>query len=163
MFSKIISSPLGDIRVVSDGENILRIDFIEVNGIERSFEDSLEKDLPIFQESEEFLHLYFSGKEGKKPKIKLEGTIFQKRIWELLLKIPFGECRSYGDLSKEYCLKFGVENMSSQAVGTAVGKNPLSILVPCHRIIKSDGTLGGFSSGLDRKKFLVEHEKIIIK
>jgi len=87
-----------------------------------------------------------------------QGTPFQKRIWKLLMEVPFGETKTYGALAREAARLLGKEKMSAQAVGQAVGKNPIAIIIPCHRIIGADGTLTGYASGLERKQWLLDHE-----
>ena len=86
-----------------------------------------------------------------------QGTAFQERVWQLLREIPYGETKTYGQLAQD--LSCG----SAQAVGQAVGRNPLTILVPCHRVMGKDGQLTGYASGLDRKRWLLHHEGIIWK
>lgn len=87
-----------------------------------------------------------------------EGTPFQKLIWQLLLELPFGKTRTYGDLAREAARIMGKEKMSAQAVGQAVGRNPIPIIIPCHRILGSGGSLTGFSCGIHRKIWLLQHE-----
>jgi len=86
------------------------------------------------------------------------GTPFQKQVWQLLLTIPHGETKTYGNLAGEMAVILGKEKMSAQAVGQAVGKNPISILIPCHRVVGANGQLTGYASGLDRKSWLLRHE-----
>ena len=87
-----------------------------------------------------------------------EGTEFQKVIWALLLQIPYGKTRSYGELARQAAEIMGKEKMSAQAVGGAVGRNPISILIPCHRVIGTSGALTGYAGGLEKKKWLLDHE-----
>ena len=91
--------------------------------------------------------------------IVLEGTAFQKAVWELLLKIPCGKTCTYGELAREAARLLGKEKMSAQAVGQAVGSNPVSILVPCHRVVGAGGKMTGYAWGIDRKRWLLDHEK----
>ena len=87
-----------------------------------------------------------------------EGTAFQQQVWKLLLEIPYGKTRTYGDLSREIERLTGKEKMSAQAVGQAVGRNPISILIPCHRVVGAKGQLTGYAGGLERKIRLLRHE-----
>ena len=87
------------------------------------------------------------------------GTPFQKRIWDLLLEIPFGQTRTYGDLAREMAQILGKEKMSAQAVGQAVGRNPIAIIIPCHRIIGAKGKLTGYAFGNEKKQWLLNHEE----
>ena len=90
--------------------------------------------------------------------MKAEGTPFQKEVWNLLMAIPYGETRTYGDLAREMARLRGKENMSSQAVGQAVGKNPISIIIPCHRVVGAGGKLTGYAWGITKKEWLLRHE-----
>ena len=92
-------------------------------------------------------------------KISSKGTVFQQAVWECLLAIPYGETRSYSDIKELVCRKLGKTSMSNQAIGTAVGHNPISIIIPCHRVIGKDGNLHGYAGGLERKRWLLQHEK----
>lgn len=107
-----------------------------------------------------WLDAYFRG-EPAAPDFALEpeGTDFQKLVWQQLLKIPFGQTRTYGWMAREVAALLGKEKMSPQAVGQAVGRNPIAIIIPCHRIIGAGGELTGYASGLHRKRWLLEHEQ----
>jgi methylated-DNA-[protein]-cysteine S-methyltransferase len=104
----------------------------------------------------EWLDEYFAGRAADSAGVPLEmhGTEFERRVWSRLLAIPAGQTRSYGDIAAELGLRNG-----ARAVGLANGANPISIIVPCHRVIGSDGTLTGYGGGLDRKQWLLEHER----
>ena len=88
-----------------------------------------------------------------------KGTDFQKRVWQRLLEIPYGQTVSYGQLAREIGQALGKEKMSAQAVGQAVGRNPISILIPCHRVVGVKGQLTGYAGGLDKKIWLLRHER----
>jgi len=121
--------------------------------------DSRESELPVFLETRRWLDLYFGGSEpGFTPRLKLSGTDFRKSVWNILLKIPYGRTMSYGQIAELIAEGKGIAKMSAQAVGGAVGHNPVSIIVPCHRVIGSDGSLTGYAGGLDKKKWLLTHE-----
>lgn len=120
------------------------------------------EDKPVFQQTREWLDTYFQGEE---PKVSVslhpEGTDFQKMVWEILLTIPYGQTRTYGSIAREMADRLGKETMSAQAVGGAVGRNPISILIPCHRVVGTGGKLTGYASGLSRKEWLLKHERAI--
>lgn len=118
------------------------------------------KDLPIFKKTEEWLDTYFSGKEPDFiPKYKIANlTSFRKRVIDIMNKIPFGKTITYNDIAKEIANDMGIEKMSSQAVGGAVGWNPICIIIPCHRVIGSNGNLTGYGGGIDNKIKLLEVE-----
>ena len=110
--------------------------------------------------TKKWLDIYFSGNiPGFLPPISLNGTDFQMRVWSKLLKIPYGKTVTYGELAKEIANEMGKAKMSAQAVGNAVGKNPIAIIIPCHRVIGADGSLTGFAGGLETKKELLMLEK----
>lgn len=114
----------------------------------------------LFWQLDGWLKEYFSGKNPSIPFVlQPQGTDFQKRVWDLLLEIPYGSTCSYQDLAHEYARLSGKNKMSAQAIGQAVGRNPICLLIPCHRIIGKDGSLRGYVAGLERKKALLELEK----
>jgi len=117
------------------------------------------KDHPILAQTAAWLDAYFR-EDSLPPEIPLapEGTAFQKQVWKILETIPFGATVSYGDIAREIALLRGKEKMSAQAVGQAVGKNPINILVPCHRVLGGGGRLTGYSCGLEKKIWLLKHE-----
>ena len=94
------------------------------------------------------------------PPVRLEGTAFRKAVWEILQQIPYGQTMTYGQIAEQIASERGIVRMSAQAVGGAVGHNPVSIIVPCHRVLGAGGSLTGYGGGLDRKKALLELEKI---
>ena len=121
----------------------------------------MQQNHPILQQVKLWLDSYFRGENpGFEMPLSLEGTEFQKQVWNMLLNIPYGKTRTYGDIAREMAVLLGKEKMSAQAVGQAVGRNPIGILIPCHRVIGADGSLGGYSAGLDRKRFLLDLEGI---
>lgn len=142
-----IKTPLGITRIVGDENGISEISVLN--------EGEISKKIPsVLKEAIVQLDAYFDGKRtGFDFKINPKGTDFQQKIWQLLLEIPFGKTMSYLDLSK----KFG-DVKAIRAVASANGKNPLWIVVPCHRVIGTDGSLTGYAGGLWRKKWLLEHE-----
>ena len=117
---------------------------------------------PVLRQTRVWLDAYF---RGEAPAVEIpmapEGTDFQKQVWEILRTIPYGETRSYGSIARELADAMGKEKMSAQAVGGAVGKNPIGILIPCHRVVGAGGKLTGYAGGLSRKEWLLKHEKAI--
>jgi methylated-DNA-[protein]-cysteine S-methyltransferase len=116
-------------------------------------------DYPLFKDLRIWLNDYFRG-INRIPEIRLEpqGTAFQITVWNILLKIPFGQLTTYGAIAREIVRSRGLASMSAQAVGGAVGHNPISILIPCHRVIASNGSLTGYAGGLDKKRALLQLE-----
>ena len=144
----IISSPLGAIHLKADQEALYVLEFTD-----SSLSESITNN-PILKLAQKELNEYFKGirKEFTVP-VHLEGTSFQQQVWQELQDIPYGVTISYGELAR----RIG-NPAASRAVGGANGKNPISIIVPCHRVISSDRKLGGYSSGLPRKVFLLNLE-----
>jgi len=151
------TSPLGGITLASDGMALTGLYF---DG-ERDFPDlsaAHKKDLPVFGEVMRWLDLYFAGKEPDfMPPLAPVGTTFQQAVWEILKTIPYGGTTTYGAIAKRLEKVTG-KRMSAQAVGGAVGRNPISLLIPCHRVIGADGSLTGYAGGLDKKEYLLRTE-----
>lgn len=121
-------------------------------------------DHPLFRRAAQWLDAYFAGENPEMDILLLpEGTAFQKQVWKLLQDIPYGETRTYGRIAQEVAYLMGKKTMSAQAVGQAVGRNPISILLPCHRVIGNGGLLTGYAGGLDRKIWLLQHEGLYIE
>lgn len=154
-------SPLGGITLTSDAAALTGLYF---DG-ERDFPDlsaAQEKDLPVFGEVMRWLTIYFGGKEPAfMPALRPAGTPFQQAVWEILRTIPYGGTTTYGAIARRIAADAG-RRMSAQAVGGAVGRNPISILIPCHRVIGADGSLTGYAGGLPRKTALLRIEGVEI-
>ena len=154
-------SPLGGITLSSNGTELTGLWF---DG-QKYFGDTLpkeyeEKPLPIFEQSVHWLDIYFSGqKPDFLPKLHLIGTDFQREVWDILLEIPYGQTVTYGEIARKIADKRGLKTMSAQAVGGAVGHNRVSVIVPCHRVIGSDGSLTGYAGGIERKIRLLDIEQ----
>lgn len=161
----VYASPIGNIIVRADEIGLVEVSFYDnesASGDELfSGKDSgLELEDVILMEAKEWLDAYFTGKDpGTLPPLHTVGTDFQRKVWEVLRRIPYGETTTYGAVAKEVAAMLGKEKMSAQAVGGAVGKNPVGIIVPCHRVIGSDGSMAGYADGLDKKIALLEIEK----
>ena len=117
------------------------------------------EDFPILTQAKVWLDSYFSGNPTELSfPLNLHGTAFQQQVWEILLTIPYGQTTTYGAIAREMARRCGRERMSAQAVGQAVGANPISILIPCHRVVGAGGKLTGYAGGLDKKSWLLQHE-----
>lgn len=152
------TSPLGGITLASDGQALtgLWFDGQKYFGASLSGERQ-EKELPVFDRAAEWLDLYFSGRAPEfTPPLALRTTPFRRAVWELLLTIPYGQTTTYGRLAAQIAQKRG--GMSAQAVGGAVGHNPISLIIPCHRVLGSDGGLTGYAGGLEKKRRLLALE-----
>lgn len=155
-YKQYYNSPLGQLTLVADEKALLGAWFVGQKYDLRGFEKAelCEEETLILKAAKKWLDAYFSG-ENPAPFSMLapKGTDFQYQVWEYLLTIPAGEKRTYGQIGAEISCKSG------QAVGGAVGKNPISIFIPCHRIVGRDGSLTGYAGGLERKTWLLAHEK----
>lgn len=117
------------------------------------------EDFPVLSQAKLWLDSYFAGNPAEITfPLNPHGTVFQQKVWDLLLTIPYGETTTYGALAREMARRTGRERMSAQAVGQAVGKNPISILIPCHRVVGAGGKLTGYAGGLEKKEWLLRHE-----
>lgn len=156
------SSPLGSITLASNGTEITGLWFDGQKYFASTLNSQPEKrDLPIFEEAKAWLELYFKGQEPDfKPALHLEGTPFRMAVWHILTQIPYGEVVTYKDIAQQIARKSGKENMSSQAIGGAVSHNPVSILIPCHRVIGTNGSLTGYAGGLSKKIELLTLEQV---
>lgn len=161
MFESRLHSPLGEVRLRSDGESLTGLWFVgQVNDAKDIDDIEIKNDLPIFGQVESWLESYFSGKQTSITiPLQPKGTSFQQRVWQILQEIPYGETMTYGEIAQRIAKEKGVETFSAQAVGQAVGKNPISILIPCHRVLGKNGALTGYAGGVHRKEQLLQLER----
>lgn len=158
----IYHSPMGDLTLASDGEHLVGLWFDGDRHYESVLSDEYERrdDLPAFQLADAWLITYFSGNVPSfTPPILVRGSAFRQEVCWMLLEIPYGETTTYGEIARQIAAKRGITRMSPQAVGGAVGHNPISIIIPCHRVIGSDGSLTGYGGGLERKEALLVLEQ----
>ena len=153
-------SPIGSITMASNGTALTGLWFDNQKHFAQTLSEPYdEKLLPVFEDTIRWLDIYFGGDiPDLTPELCLQSTLFRKAVWDILLTIPYGETMTYGEIAKILAQNIGKEKMSAQAVGGAVGHNPVSIIVPCHRVVGADGSLTGYAGGIDRKKFLLELE-----
>lgn len=150
-----------DILMNSDGEYLTGLWFVGSRDASKHINDCEEKNLPVFKETSKWLDIYFSGKTPDfTPKYKIENlTSFRKEVIDIMNSIPFGSTLTYNDISKIIAKSRGLEKMSSQAVGGAVGWNPICIIIPCHRVVGTNGSLTGYGGGIKNKVALLTHEQ----
>ncbi|MBR2802781.1 MAG: methylated-DNA--[Erysipelotrichaceae bacterium] len=154
------SSPLGEIRLLADEKDLYGLWFSDRKRAPFDTVGLSEKDLPVFRKTKEWLDHYFSGRDpGALPPLQITGSAFQQAVFSELLHIPYGRSRSYGEIAKSLEKKTG-KRVSAQAVGQACGRNPLLLLIPCHRVITVKGGLGGYAGGIWRKEWLLRQESI---
>ncbi len=154
-------SPLGEIILASDGEALSGLWFRGQKFFGSTLgEAPVQRTLPVFDQAKEWLDIYFSGTAPDfTPPLSLRTTPFRRAVWEILLKIPFGQTMTYGEIAEKTAEQMNRPHMSAQAVGGAVGHNPISLIIPCHRVIGANGSLTGYAGGVDRKRRLLEMEK----
>ena len=150
-----------DMEMTSDGEVLTGLHFVDSRKAAGNCRDCEERDLPVFRETSRWLDEYFSGHEPDfMPPYRIDGlTPFRKDVIDAMLEIPFGETASYGDIAATIARKRRMKKMSAQAVGGAVGWNPICIIIPCHRVIGANGALVGYGGGIKNKVALLEHEE----
>lgn len=154
-------SPLGEILISSDTIGITGLWFIGQKYFASHLDSHYEeKETPILKEVKKWLDIYFNGQE---PNFKLPlhfiGTSFQKEVWEILYTIPYGKTMSYSSIANIIAKRKGIKKMSAQAIGGAVSKNPISIIIPCHRVVGTKGNLTGYAGGIDKKISLLKLEQ----
>ena len=122
--------------------------------------ERIEQNTPALTEAKRWLDIYFAGKEPDfLPPLHPTGSAFRQSVWEILLKITYGQTITYGDIARQLAAKRGLANMSAQAVGGAVGHNEISVIIPCHRVVGANGSLTGYAGGIDKKIKLLKLER----
>ena len=156
-----LDTPLGPVILTGDESALTSLRFVG----QRYFPDTLPEpcgpdELPVFAQTADWLRVYFSGRDpGFLPPLRPDGTPFRRAVWAALLRIPYGQTVSYGELAAALEDQTGSGRVSARAVGGAVGRNPISLLIPCHRVVGADGSLTGYAGGLERKRFLLRLEQ----
>jgi methylated-DNA-[protein]-cysteine S-methyltransferase len=163
-YSTYYSSPVGRLTLASDEENLVGL-YLEG---QRYFLDTLPEqpvernDIPILQKTKEWLDRYFAGEKPAITELPLApiGSEFRQRVWSMLCEIPYGQITTYGEIAKKIAVLMKREKMAAQAVGGAVGHNPISIIIPCHRVVGANGSLTGYGGGIKTKVKLLELEGV---
>ena len=160
LYAAAWSSPLGLIDLASDGNAVTGLWFRGQKYYPGYLDGAEQGDAPpVLIQTRQWLEHYFQGRDpGPTPPLAPTGTPFQREVWDLLAAIPYGETRTYGDLAQDLARRRGLPHMSAQAVGGAVGRNPISLLIPCHRVVGTSGSLTGYAGGIGRKRALLELE-----
>ncbi len=153
-------SPLGSILLAADEIGLTGLWFMGQKYFARNLEPHyMEKEIPVLAQAGQWLDIYFSGREPEfQVPLHVTGTEFQHKVWKLLCAIPYGQTTTYGAIARQIAMLDGLERVSAQAVGGAVGRNPVSIIVPCHRVVGSNGSLTGYAGGLEKKNALLKLE-----
>ena len=153
-------SPVGSMTMASSGAALTGLWFDNQKHFAQTLSEPYdEKLLPVFEDTIKWLDIYFGGAVPDfTPELSVHSTPFRKAVYDILLTIPYGHTITYGEIAANLSHQMGKKKMSGQAVGGAVGHNPISIIIPCHRVVGADGSLTGYAGGIDRKKFLLELE-----
>ncbi len=162
IFTMQFDSPLGVVTLAAKGDALVGL-WIEGQTrflLSNQEEISAQSDAAALIRAKDWLVCYFGGEKPSITELRLapKGSAFDKRVWEILCEIPYGETVSYGAIAKRIAKERGLARMSAQAVGGAVGRNPISVIIPCHRVVGSNGSLTGYAGGIDKKIWLLSHE-----
>lgn len=159
MLKKDLSTPLGPVTVMTDGRAITGLWFTD----QQQYGSTLPRltlvgDSPLFKETQTWLNQYFAGDQPAMTlPVRPEGTTFRQTVWQVLQSIPYGQVRTYGEVAQVVSDQVG-HDVGARSIGGAVGNNPISLLIPCHRVVAGTGDLTGYAGGLDRKRSLLELE-----
>ncbi len=158
------NSPIGDILLAAKDDKLIGLWIENQKYYLSSFKEKLQEveDNSTLNKTKNWLARYFNGNKPSINELDLNpiGSDFRKSVWKILMDIPYGTVITYNDIAKEIAKQKGIKQMSAQAVGGAVGHNPISIIIPCHRVVGTNGSLTGYAGGIKRKKYLLEHENV---
>lgn len=162
MFTYHINSGLGGITLAGGETALTGLWFDGQKYFGSTIKGKCEEKLtPVFQDTMRWLDIYFSGKNpGFIPPVSFDSTPFRRAVWDVLLSIPYGTTVTYSDIAEKIAARRGISSMSAQAIGGAVGHNPISVIVPCHRVVGKSGCLTGYAGGIDKKLRLLQLEGV---
>ncbi len=160
-YTQHYDSPLGGILLAADDVGLTGLWFDGQKYFARGLSNErIEQETSVLAEAKRWLDIYFTGKEPDfTPPLHPIGSAFRRSVWEILLQIPYGQTTTYGEIARQLAKKQGLDRMSAQAVGGAVGHNEISIIIPCHRVVGADGSLTGYAGGIGKKEKLLELER----
>ena len=160
-YTQHYDSLLGGILLAADDVGLTGLWFDGQKYFARGLSNErIAQETPILTEAKRWLDIYFTGKKPDfTPPLHPIGSAFRRSVWEILLQIPYGQTTTYGEIARQLAKKQGLERMSAQAVGGAVGHNEISIIIPCHRVVGADGSLTGYAGGIGKKEKLLELER----
>ena len=160
------NSPIGQLTIAAHNNSLIGVWLEGQKYFQGSIKTELDfnDNIEVFQRTKAWLDRYFRGEKPEISELSLApiGNDFRQNVWKILCEIPYGEVITYGDIAKQIAKKRGLLHMSAQAIGGAVGHNPISIIIPCHRVVGANGNLTGYAGGLNTKIKLLEHEKVDI-
>lgn len=160
IFIQHYDSPLGGILLAADETGLTGLWFDGQKFFARDLPaERVEQNTPTLSEVKRWLDIYFTGKEPDfMPPLHPIGSAFRRSVWDILLRIPYGQTTTYGEIARQLAEKQGRPRIAAQAVGGAVGHNKISIIIPCHRVVGTNGSLTGYAGGIDKKVKLLEWE-----
>lgn len=161
-YSTQYTSPVGALTLCAHEDKLVGLWLEDQKYFGASLPEEMapDEDIPVLLRAREWLDRYFAGGEPRPAELPLSpiGTPFRQTVWKLLLEIPYGQTVTYGQLSRRTAAALGRPSMAARAVGSAAGHNPISIIIPCHRLVGAGGSLTGYAGGLERKRWLLRHE-----
>ena len=164
IYTDTYKSPIGNLLIASKDNKLVGLWMENQKYYLSNFKEEIveTQNLEVLVKTKKWLDKYFNGENPDIKELELNpiGSEFRKSVWEILKKIPYGEVTTYNDIAKEIAKQKGIEKMSAQAVGGAVGHNPISIIIPCHRVVGTNGSLTGYAGGIKKKLYLLELEKV---
>ena len=164
LFVSRYHSPVGNLLLASKNEKLVGLWIEQQKYYLSNFKEEYRENdnLPILLKTKSWLDRYFSGKRPEIDELEIEfiGSDFRKSVWAILCKIPYGEVITYQEVANMIARKMGIKTMSAQAIGGAVSHNPISIIIPCHRVVSTSGNLTGYAGGITKKIYLLEHEGV---
>lgn len=167
LYQTTYMSPMGKITLVSDGKELIGLWLENQKYFLGTIKEVITEkhDLEVFDKTITWLEQYFAKEKPviSELPLKPQGSDFRKQVWKILCDIPYGEVITYGDIAKKVAKQMNKKTMSSQAVGGAVGHNPISIIIPCHRVVGTNGSLTGYAGGIDKKITLLKLEGVDLR
>ncbi len=162
MVTGFYKSPLGMIRLTADEEGVTGLCFEDGDRFADRPEGAARAPrVPVLEQAREWLSVYFAGEDpGPEPPLHLAGSPFQREVWEIVRSVPYGELITYGEIAKRIAARRGIPRMAAQAVGGAVGRNPVALFIPCHRVVGVNGNLVGYGGAIHRKAALLSLEGV---
>lgn len=163
VFSSYYQSPIGKLLIASKNNQIIGVWLKDQKYYLENIEEKMviSDHIPVIIQTKKWLREYFNGEKPNIEELPLNpiGSDFRRKVWKILTKIPYGTVTTYKRVSEILAEEMNLQHMSAQAVGAAIGHNPISIIIPCHRVIGTNGSLVGYSGGLNKKEILLNHEK----
>ncbi len=164
IYTSHYNSPVGDILLAAKDDKLIGLWLKNQKYYLANIKEpqQVASNNSVLNKAKNWLDRYFNGEKPSIDELEIDpsGSDFRKSVWKILCQIPYGKVMTYNDIAKQIAKEKGLKQMSAQAVGGAVGHNPISIIIPCHRVVGSNGSLTGYAGGLDKKIYLLQHENV---